>query len=487
MKKLLLTVLGLVVAAFGVMAWRASRLVPAARGSRTETPPPVPVTVDRLGQALRFATISTQDGATWNPAPFIAFRDWLSTAYPRVHNALTREVVNGYSLLYTWKGTDTTLAPMLLMGHFDVVPVELGTEGMWTHPPFAGDTAQGFVWGRGALDDKATVIGVLEGVDALLAKGFVPRRTVLLAFGHDEEIGGYQGAAQLARAIEQRYGRVSFLVDEGGVVSDSILPGLTRRAALIGVAEKASMTIELSVTAAGGHSSMPPNRTALGRLSRAVIALEDHQMPARLTPVTRALFGAVAAEMGFGARLAFANLAITEPVVLRALVADPKSASMVRTSTAVTMASGSPKENVLPIRATAIVNFRMLQGDSAESVVAHVTRAVNDTSVQVRVLGTPRQPSPTADMSSPEYALLTRTIARWYPDALVLPNLLAGATDTRHYEHLTRNVYRFAPYVVTPGLIGGAHGTNERIGIAEFLRGVGFWADLIERAQAPDV
>ena len=200
MKKLIATLLLLGLVALGAIgALRASRLQ-----SRVLTPSPpdvsianATVSVERFIQSVRFQTISTQDTTQWNAAPFLEFHSWLSGAFPRVESSLVREVVNGYSLLYTWKGSDTTLAPILLTGHFDLVPVEAGTEALWKHPPFAGDTADGLLWGRGSADDKISVIGVLEGVDLLLGQHFSPTRTVLLAFGHDEELSGNRGAGHI--------------------------------------------------------------------------------------------------------------------------------------------------------------------------------------------------------------------------------------------------------------------------------------------------
>jgi len=485
LKKVIAVVSFALAALSGLGAWRATRLVPRAPASLAPDAgiAAATVTTDRFRESLRFRTVSVQDSTQWNPQPFLEFRDWLRAAFPRVDSALTREVVNGYSLLYTWKGADTTRAPILLTGHFDVVPVESGTDSMWTHPPFAGDTADGMLWGRGAADDKISVIGLLEGVELLVAQGFQPTRTVLLAFGHDEEVGGYRGAEHISRLLQQRYGKVAFLVDEGGFITEGIIPGVKRRVAMVGVAEKSSMSVELSVMGGGGHSSIPPTHTALGILARAITRLEDEQMPARLTPATEAFLTNVAAEGSFAMRFAFANLGAVRPLIVQALVKQPQTASVVRTTTAVTMASGSPKENVLPIRATAVVNFRILPGDSVQGVLTHIARVVGDTMVKVRQLGNAREPSAITPFDSPEYAALEKTISQLYPDALPTPYLLGAATDTRHYEPLTKHIFRFAPAVVTAPLVSGAHGTNERIPLADFAYGVKFWAQLIRNAQ----
>ena len=439
------------------------------------------INTDRFAAALRFPTISTQDSAQFDPAPFLGMHDWLATAFPNVSRRLTREVVAKYSLLYTWTGSDTTLDPILLMGHLDVVPVEAGTESKWTQPPFAGLVADGFVWGRGTLDDKASVIAILEAVEWLLSQGFEPRRTVYLAFGHDEELGGYQGAAAMAAILQERAGKLAFLLDEGGVIAQDLIPGVTRPVALIGVVEKGSMGVHLTVERTGGHSSMPPRNTAVGVLSRAIAKLEDNQMPARMTPVLEEMLLRVAPDMNFAARIPIANLWAFRPVVVRGLQRTPQVNASVRTTTAATMVSGSPKENVLPIVARGLVNFRILPGDTPEMVLEHVRRTVGDTSI--RVEGRGRGASPVADYGAPEFRVVEKTITQLFPTAVPVPFLMIGGTDTRHYEGLTRNVYRFNPIVATSELVSGAHGTNERVRADDFARAARFFAQLIRNSQ----
>ena len=436
---------------------------------------------DRFTAALRFPTISTQDSSSFDPAPFLALHQWLAESFPNVSRRLTREVVADYSLLYTWTGSDPTLDPVLLMGHLDVVPVEPGTESRWKHPPFAGVVADSFVWGRGTLDDKASVMAILEAVDWLVAQGFEPRRSIYLAFGHVEDLGGNRGAASMAAIIQQRSGRVAFLLDEGGVIAQGLAAGVDRPVALIGVVEKGSISVQLTVEQVGGHSSMPPRNTAVGILSRAITRLEENPMPARLTPVVQDMLLRLAPDMPMGSRIPLANLWAFRPVLVRALQRSPQFNAALRTTTAATMVSGSPKENVLPIVARGVVNFRILPGDTPETVLAHVRRVVDDSSVQVA--GEGRGASPVADYGSPEFRNLEKTITQLFPTAVPVPFLMVGGTDTRHYEGLTRNVYRFNPFVATPELISGAHGTNERVRADDFVRAVRFYAQLIRNAQ----
>lgn len=485
LRRILLALLAAVVVIAGVALWRTSRLTPYT----VEAPPmdgdleAATITTERLQAALRFPTVSTEDTAAFDGAPFLALHDYLRTAFPRVHAQLTREVVAGYSLLYTWPGSDPAAQPMLLMGHLDVVPVEPGTESRWAHPPFGGVLADGDVWGRGALDDKGAVIGLLEAVELLLERGFQPRRTIFLAFGHDEETGRGVGAGALARTIQERAGKVAFIVDEGGIVGEGFLPGLTRPTALIGITEKGWLNLELTARSPGGHSSAPPPHSAVGVLSRAITRLEENQMPARLTPVLRRMLEVMAPEMAFAPRLALANLWLTRPIIVSQFLADPKSAAMLRTTTAATMISGSPKANVLPSQARAVVNFRLLPGDSPDDVEAHVRRVISDTAVTITRLGQGRPASPVSDHRSAEYQVLEKSIAQLFPGVVPVPFLLIGGTDTRFYEALSPNVFRFVPYTADATLFGTVHATGERMRAADFARGVRFYAQLIRNTQ----
>ena len=342
-----------------------------------------------LAEAIRFPTVSYEDPAQRDDAAFAGLHEWLAATYPRVHQALVREAVGGKSLLYTWAGRDPALPPLVLMGHLDVVPVDPGTEGGWTHPPFAGVVADGFVWGRGALDDKCSVVSVLEAVEALLGEGFTPARTVYLAFGHDEELGGREGAKVIAQTLEARgTKRPALVVDEGGMVADGMLPGVEGPVALVGIAEKGFVSLELSVRAEGGHSSRPPRETGIGIVARAITRLEEQPFPAHLDRPTRRMLQAIAPRLAFPYRVGLANLWLFEPLVLRGLTASPETAAMVRTTTAPTIFHAGVKENVLPIQVRAIVNFRIRPGETRETVAAHVKEIVADPRVEVRP-GTP--------------------------------------------------------------------------------------------------
>lgn len=485
MKKLLL---GLVLALAGLMAilqLRASRLgpVPEAVPLADSLALDPGTAGSHLAQALTFPTVSLESGGPVDTAAFRQLHLFLEKTYPLVHQQLGREVIGGLSLLFTWPGRDAALAPVVLMAHQDVVPVTPEALDRWTHPPFAGQVADGFVWGRGAMDDKAGMMGIFEAVEALLSEGYQPARTIYLAFGHDEEVGGVYGAKVIADTLRARgMASPAMVLDEGGALSEG-MAGLAGPVALIGVAEKGYLTVQLKVDAEGGHSSMPPSETAIGILSTAITRLEAHPFPARLTPAVQGMFEHIAPAMSGSARLAMANLWLLKPLVIRRLLEVPQTASMLRTTTAPTVFHAGVKDNVLPQSATASVNFRLLTGDTRVSVLDAVRRTVADDRVEVtEQLG--MDPSPVSQTSGPAFDMLTATIrqtaAGRYP---VVPFLVMGGTDAKYYAATSDRVYRFMPWRLGQGDFERVHGTDERLAVTAFADGVRFYARLIRNTD----
>jgi carboxypeptidase PM20D1 len=440
--------------------------------------------VRRFAEALPIRTISYEDRTRVDSSALDAFAEHLRTSFPLVHRTLRREAV-GQSLLYTWTGREPKGRPILLTAHMDVVPIEPGTEGQWTHPPFAGRVADGFVWGRGARDDKSSVLALLEAAEFLLAAGYAPPRTVYLAFGHDEEIGGMQGARQVAALLKSRGVRAEFLLDEGGVVLDGVVAGVGRPVAAIMAAEKGYFTARLATRAEGGHSSRPPRQTAVGRLARAVARVQDRPMPARLERPVTDMLDRLAPEMGFGTRLALANRWLFGPMLKRRFAADPSTNSLIRTTTAPTVFHAGIKDNVLPSEAYALINFRLLPGDSIEDVLRHVRGAIDDPQVEVSQAGdfasAASAPAPTDNAA---FRLLGRTAHEIFPDAVVSTGLVTGATDARHYDDVSDSRYNFSPQVLRPEDLPTVHGTNERIAVADYLAMVRFYVQLLRNWAA---
>lgn len=488
MKLVLLGLSGMIVILLAMMALRAAMLETkqpqAARTAAIDVD--IEAVAARLSAALTYPTISYQKEEDRRPEVFLAFHEFLHESFPTVHETLTRETINELSLLYRWQGRESDLEPLLLMGHMDVVPVIPGTEGRWEHPPFAGELANGQIWGRGSLDDKTSVMAILEAVEHLVNAGFQPRRTIYLAFGHDEEVGGHDGARVIANTLAER-GVESFalILDEGGIIGEGLLAGIDGKVAVIGIAEKGFVSLELRVEAAGGHSSSPPDQTALGILSKAITRLEEHPFPARLDGTTEAMLSYIAPEMPFLARVIMANLWLTRPLVTRMLLTDSSSAAMVRTTTAVTMMNGGVKENVLPTEARAVVNHRIIPGESVESVTQRVLEIIDDERVRVSPLGWTGEPSPVSDPDTPEFELLGRTLLEVAPDEAitVTPYLVIGGTDAKYYSGRSAGVFRFLPVSTGPGVTEMIHGTNERISLESLELAVRYFVQLIRNTD----
>lgn len=432
----------------------------------------------RLGEAIRIPTISTDDTTLRDVAAFEAFIRFTEENYALTHRLLEREIINGYSLLFTWPGTDASLEPWLLMGHYDVVPVEPASVADWDYEPFGGIIADGYIWGRGALDNKNSVMGILEAAEWLLSEGHEPARTLYFAFGHDEEIGGDKGAKAIASILESRGVQLSMVLDEGGLVIEGAMPGIDAPVAMIGTSEKGYMNLELVAEDKGGHSSMPPATTAAGRIARAVTLLQENPMPARLA-AAKPMFSYLVPEMGFGQRLALSNTWLIGPVIRNQLAAAPSTNAIIRTTTAPTMLVGSQKPNVLPSRATAVVNFRLLPGDDLESVMHHVDRTINDPLITVELIGAFSPASPVSETETPTFDLLHRSIKGFYPQAHVAPYLVLGATDARHFTGISDQVFRFMPVRIHNDDLVRLHGTNERVSVQGYARSIAFYRHLI--------
>ena len=428
---------------------------------------------ERLSKMIQFKTISYETNSDDSNSEFEKMHTYIEMTFPAMHSQLKKEKVGSYSLLYQWQGKNSALKPALLMAHQDVVPVEPGTEKLWKQPPFEGKVVDGRIYGRGTLDDKSSLTAILEAVELLAKEGYTPQRTLYFAFGHDEEVGG-TGATAIASLLKSRGVELESVLDEGLAIVNAEIAGLRQPKALIGIAEKGYLTLELKAKSEGGHSSMPPANTAVGILSEAIVKLEKNQMPARLEGPVVSMFDSLAPEMSFKHRLIFANLWMFRPVVLSTLQKNPKTNAFVRTTTAPTMLQASPKDNVLATEARATINFRILPGDSVASVVDHVRSVVKDQRIQI-ITKVALEPSPQSDVTSRAYHTLEETIRGLFPQALAAPTLVLGATDARYFTGLSKNVYRFLPVQLNDEDVDTLHGTNERIGVEAHAKAIQFY------------
>lgn len=480
LKKILLGLVALVVILLAVILFRTFTYGGAATGERVELPAAPEVSADRaanhLAEAIRFRTITvaTGDPRPGQEGPWLDLHNWLETTYSAAHSAMSRELVPGtLTLLYTWQGSDASLDPLLLMAHQDVVPVNIGTEDDWIGAPFAGDIVDGYVYGRGALDDKGSLVALMEAADALAASGFQPKRTVYFMFGHDEEISGSGAEAGIALLKSRSISPVMALDEGFAIIDPSPLTG--KPMAYIGVSEKGYVTLTLTALAEGGHSSTPPRDSAAVRLSRAIVALDENQMPADFSkPPVSDLFRVSAPDLPFVQKMAFANLWLFRGQVDSAMADIPAGNAMVRTTTAPTMLVGSAKENVLAQRAMATVNFRVHPNNTVEDVVNHVkavTSGIKGIEVAVAEGGiSGSEASPVSPTDNKAYAVLASVAEAAGGGAPVAPGLVLGATDARYASAITDSVYRFAPSVLSPTDLTGFHGTNERLAVENMKR-----------------
>ncbi len=440
-----------------------------------------------IGLAIQMKTINDIDPEKADPLPFQGLHNLISMLYPEVEEYLTREVIGDYSLLYTWQGNDPNLDPIALTAHIDVVPANEAPDSGWIYPPFSGTVADGYVWGRGAIDCKGVMIGILEAVNYLLKIGFQPERTIYLAFGDDEEVSGARGAAQIVNTLKERNVRLSFLLDEGGIISQGSVPGINKPVGLIGVAEKGHLSLVLRAQTAAGHASAPGQVTSIGALALAIATLENNPFPQDLEFV-EFMMSFLASELSPIQKMTLANRWLFGGFVKKRFAASPLSNANTRTTIAPTIIKGGHTENVLPAIAEATINLRLMPGDTLIDVYKHVNELVGDEVVEVlpaheeSLYGDHSwDPTQVSVVDSPQFHILLDLIKATVPGALAAPYLMSGATDARHYMQISDHVFRFSPFVLSNEENKSVHGINERLSFENAARTVGFMIELIER------
>lgn len=435
--------------------------------------------VSRFRELLRLPTVSHSDEGEIDWQPFDQFVQALPRLYPAVHRVLQREIVDGHSLLYRWVGAQAG-HPLMLMAHLDVVPV---VEDEWDHPPFAaeiiGTGAEAAIHARGAIDDKGSLVAILEAVEHLAAAGFAPARDVYLSFGHNEETAG-GGARAIVALLQDRGIRPGLVLDEGGAVVDGVVPGVPVPTAMVGVAERGVMTVLLTAREGGGHASTPPPMPATVRLARAIDRLHRRPFPVRIAPPVRALFATIAPHAAQPLRTVFAHLALTGPLLARLFPRlGPEMNALVRTTAVATELSGAPGENVLATAARASINIRLLTGDTVAAVEERVRRVIGDRQVQVEVRHG-SDPSPVSPWRGEPWRRIAGAVASALGEEVVTtPYLQLGASDSRWFTAISEHVYRFTPFHLTRPERDALHSHNERIRVDVWLRGIRFYRDLI--------
>ena len=438
--------------------------------------------VEKLARALRYETVSHSDLSLREEAPLEEWEGFIADAFPTVHGRLERAKPVSLAIIYKWEGRDTSLLAGALLAHYDVVPP--GDHRSWHYPPFSGTIAEGYIWGRGAIDDKAADIGILQAVEELLLEGFQPERTLYLCFGGDEEIGGSEGARSIVGWIKERGERLAWVLDEGGMIVEEMMPGLDAPAAVVGLAEKGHINVKITAPGRGGHASTPPAETAVSRLATAIRKILGKPFPRRLTPTVDAFLDALGRELTGLKGLIFRLRPATNPLILTLLSRGSQTAAMLRTTQAVTMVSGGSAENVLPHSASAIVNIRLLHGDSISGAVEHLREAIADPEIEVELHGEWSN-TPAVEETPPDHPLLSiiaKGVAEIAPNASVIPYLMTGSTDSATYADVTENIFRFLPLLLTGEELSRMHSANERISLENVERAVIFYRGFLRRA-----
>ncbi len=457
---------------------------PLSLGTKPETPPDSEALISRFQRAIAIPTMSHSEYSRNDEDRFAEFQDFLQWEFADLLADCEIERFGVYGITIRWpaRGVSEYL-PLLYTAHYDVVPVE-GQE--WTYPPFEARRAEGYVWGRGTLDTKNSLMALLEAAARLHADGFVPSRDIWFAFAGDEETSSLRGARTMARWFEERGIRFAWVFDEGGIIAENMVPGVRGNAALVGVAEKGYANILLEAEDSGGHSSSPGSRTALGRVSRAVDRLERGPRPSSIPPTMKRFFIRSAPYMGFGLKLVMANLWLFAPLVKIILSQKDSTRAMLHSTIAPTMAGASDVENILPTRAWAVINVRLAPGEQIPLMLTRFRRIIADESVRVSLQNEddaneavvpPQGGGTDAFLHSVERALGDST-----PLLAALPYLMTGATDSKYYAHLADEVYRFVPMLLNSRELELLHAPDERISEANYFRMVGFYARHLQHA-----
>ena len=424
----------------------------------------------RLSAAIRCRSVSNCADGT----PFLQLHELIRSSYPNVMRCGSFESV-GRSVLISIPGSDLSLRPALFMSHLDVVPVIPGTENDWTHDAFSGDIADGYIWGRGTLDIKNQVFGVLEATEYLLAHGMRPQRGLYLAFGEDEETFN-TGAKAIADLLKSRGVTLEFLLDEGGgtILSGADYGAPDHFVSLINTMEKGYADLELSVRSAGGHSSRPFGGTSLGILSEAIGSITQHPFPAEISPVMEQAFRVLAPYVtAQPLRDLLSDLEGNRAAIADYCMRNPALFPHVTTTIAPTVIRGSSAAcNVMPQNMEAVINFRIAAGHTPEEVMAHCRECVADERVSLRFLQD-NPPSAIARTDGVGYAGLVETMERYYDGVVFIPLSTAGATDAHQYEEICDTCLRFSPFMSPEGdTHTGVHGTNERISLRAYAHGI---------------
>ncbi|NLY72688.1 MAG: M20/M25/M40 family metallo-hydrolase [Tissierellia bacterium] len=431
-----------------------------------------------LQDALKFKTISYSDYESIDYGEFTRFLNFLEESFPLVHNKMEVTRIEDYNLLLKLKGQKEDLLPYLFIAHYDVVPA---TDDGWPYPAFSGALEEDKVWGRGAIDDKGSLISLMVAMEQLLEEGFESNRDIYFAFGFDEEVGGEKGAARMAAYLKERGIYFDSILDEGGAVSSGDALGIDSDVAVVGFAEKGNTSLRFTFTGDEGHSSAPPKETSISKMAAFIRNVQASPRPSRLTPEVEAMLKNISDYKSGAEKLVLKNPSRYFFILKKILEKNKQTASMIRTTVAFTMCEGGTAHNVLPRTASCVANVRMLPGDKFEDIVAYFSSFGHDYCMEI--LNREEGSGGSSDRTR-FYLSLKSSINKFYPETLVTPYLVSGGTDSRHYEELTSNIYRFLPYRLSADELATMHGRGEYLSVENYKRMIEFYKEVLKQEKA---
>lgn len=428
-----------------------------------------------MQELIRCCTVSYQDACLMDQEAFDRFQWLLSVLYPHVHAVCVQKFLGVNGILYRWPGKHKG-DPTVLMAHYDVVPAQ---ESQWEKPPFEGILENGVLWGRGTLDTKGTLCGIMEAAEQLIQDGFTPEHDIYFAFSGQEEINGTT-CASIVDWFEEHGIRPAMVLDEGGAVVENVFPGVKRECALVGIAEKGMVNLELHAKSDGGHASTPPVHTIIGELAKAVVEMERHPFPRQLTKPVKEMIDVLARNSGFMYRLLFANLWCLEGLFDRICrSAGGELNAMMRTTCAVTKMEGGKVFNVIPTAASVGMNLRLIGSDTVESVRQYVEQVIGNPNIEVSVYEG-RNPSPDSNTDCEAWERLCQVVADTWKGCLVSPYLMMACSDSWHYSRISDRVYRFSAMKLSKEERAMIHGNNERVPVETLVKAAEFYVRLMK-------
>ncbi len=436
----------------------------------------------KLSRLIQFRTLTSKTKTGVDADAFLGLHKFLEQTYPLLHKTLEKEVVSEYSLLYKWAGSGSDRKPFLMMAHMDVVPVDERTVDKWKYDAFSGQIADGYVWGRGTLDMKCQLAAIMESVERLIGEGFEPQRDIYIALGHDEESTGYNGARVCAALLKKRGVHFDFVLDEGGLPMHGAIMNVNAFIAAVGICEKGYADVKLTAMSKGGHASRPPKQTAVGALSKAIVAIEKHQMKPTLNETMMQMIDKVGGYMKFPLNVITANLWLFKRVLLMGLAAGSTGAAMVRTTMAPTMLKGSPAPNVMAEIAEAVLNCRIAPDCSVSDVIAHMRKVIKNDEIEIEVLEG-FEAGRVSSTDSEGFGVVSRTIEEIFDGYVVTPYLMVAVTDSHLYGEVTDNTYLFQPFRSIAEDLNTMHAANERVSVESLAEGAEFFVRLVKNAD----